>query len=89
MPRSATDLLDISGLSAPRRREVRDFVQFLFSKSAKNGKPVTRRFAAPTDKPLTVNGLEIHSRTLPAAFQTPIKVNEYVKVSRNEIYDEI
>jgi hypothetical protein len=28
-------------------------------------------------------------RTLPAAFQTPILVDEYLKVSRDEIYDEI
>jgi len=29
------------------------------------------------------------ARTLPAAFETPIKVKEYLKVSRDEIYDEI
>jgi len=28
-------------------------------------------------------------RNLPAAFDDPIKVKEYVPVSRNEIYDEI
>ncbi|QEM69816.1 DUF2281 domain-containing protein [Geobacter sp. FeAm09] len=34
MPRSATDLLDLSGLPAPQRREVRDFVQFLLTRQA-------------------------------------------------------
>lgn len=29
------------------------------------------------------------SRTLPPAFDTPIKVKEYLKVSRDEIYNEI
>jgi|GEM_PF-2016918 len=29
------------------------------------------------------------TRPLPAAFDTPIKVKEYLKVSRNELYDEI
>lgn len=29
------------------------------------------------------------SRSLPAAFATPIKVKEYLKLSRDEIYDEI
>lgn len=29
------------------------------------------------------------SRILPPSFDTPIKVKEYLKVSRNEIYDEI
>ena len=28
-------------------------------------------------------------RALPAAFDSPIKVKEYVRVSRDEIYDEI
>ena len=28
-------------------------------------------------------------RALPAAFDAPIKVKEYVKVTRDEIYDEI
>lgn len=32
MPRPATNLLDLSELPAPQRREVRDFVQFLLSK---------------------------------------------------------
>jgi hypothetical protein len=89
MPRSATNLLDISELPAPRRREARDFVQFLLSKCAKKQKPVARRFADLIDKPLTEDNLEISGRVLPAAFQTPIKVNEYVKISRDEIYDEI
>jgi len=70
MPRSATNLLDLSELPAPQRREVRDFVQFLLS----------RRTAVK--KPAGV-------RTLPVAFATPIQVDEYLKVSRNEIYDEI
>jgi len=89
MPRSAANMLDLSGLPSPQRREVRDFVQFLLSNCAKKQKPVARRFAALIDNPLTVDSLEIPSRTLPAAFQTPIKVNEYVKMSRDEIYDEI
>jgi hypothetical protein len=29
------------------------------------------------------------SITLPPAFDTPIKIREYLKVSRGEIYDEI
>ena len=29
------------------------------------------------------------TRTLPSAFDTPIKVKEYLKVSRDELYDEI
>jgi hypothetical protein len=89
MPQTATNLLDISELPEPKRREVRDFVQFLLSKCAEKRKPGAKRFAAVIDKPLTAESLEIPHRTLPAAFQTPIKVNEYVKVSRNEIYDEI
>ena len=84
MLRSATNLLDISELPAPKRREARDFVQFLLSKCAKKQTPVAKRFSALIDKPLTVDSLEIPSRTLPAAFQTPIKVNEYVKMSRDE-----
>ena len=32
MPRSATNLLDLSVLPAPQRREVRDFVQFLLNR---------------------------------------------------------
>jgi hypothetical protein len=40
MPRSGTNLLDISELPAPKRREARDFVQFLLSKSATTRKPV-------------------------------------------------
>jgi hypothetical protein len=34
MPRSATNLLDLSVLPAPERREVRDFFQFLLSRRA-------------------------------------------------------
>ncbi len=89
MPRSATNILDISELPAPKRREARDFVQFLLSKCEKKRTPVSKRFAVLIDKPLTVESLEIPSRTLPVAFQTPIKVSEYVKMSRDEIYDEI
>lgn len=70
MPRSATNMLDLSDLPTPQRREARDFVQFL----------LTRR----TDVKKTAR-----TRTLPAAFQTPIQVNKYLKVSRDEIYDEI
>ncbi len=89
MPQTATNLLDISELPATKRREVRDFVQFLLLKSASKRKPDAKRFAALTDKPLTLDSLEVPNRTLPAAFQTPIKVNEYVKMSRDEIYDKI
>jgi hypothetical protein len=89
MPRSATNLLDISELPAPKRREARDFVQFLLSKCAKKRTPVAKRLSAQSVKPLTVENIAIPCRTLPAAFQAPIKVNEYVKVSRDEIYDEI
>jgi hypothetical protein len=38
MPRSATDLLDLSQLPAPQRREVRDFYQFLLTRQATAGK---------------------------------------------------
>jgi len=31
----------------------------------------------------------VRTKTLPAAFQTPLQVQEYLKVSRDEIYDEI
>ena len=34
MPRSASNLLDLSELPAPKRREVRDFFQFLLTSSA-------------------------------------------------------
>ena len=30
-----------------------------------------------------------HTRTLPSVFDAPIKVKEYLKVSRDELYDEI
>jgi len=70
MPRSATNLLDLSDLPAPQRREVLDFVQFLLSR--RSSKKKTTR-----------------SKTLPAAFETPIPVNEYLKLTRDEIYDEI
>lgn len=62
MPRSATNLLDLSELPAPQRREVRDFVQFLLSRRATTRKPVTKRFAQLIDKPLTVDSLDIPSR---------------------------
>ena len=32
MSRSATNLLDLSGLPAPERREIRDFFQFLLTR---------------------------------------------------------
>ena len=32
MPRSATNMLDLSELPAPQRREIRDFFQFLLSR---------------------------------------------------------
>jgi hypothetical protein len=70
MSRSATNMLDISELPAPKRREARDFVRFLLSHCS--GAKKTAR-----------------SRTLPAAFQTPIQVNAYLNVPRDEIYDEI
>ncbi len=70
MSRSVSNMLDLSELPAPKRREVRDFFQFLLASSAA---------AKKTPRP----------RTLPAAFQTPIQVNEYLKVSRDEIYDAI
>jgi hypothetical protein len=40
MPRSTNDLLDLSGLPAPQRREVRDFAQFLLTRQAITRKPV-------------------------------------------------
>ena len=70
MSHSAINLLDLSELPAPKRREMRDFFQFLLASSTA-AKKATR------------------PRTLPAAFQTPIQVNEYLKVSRDEIYDEV
>ena len=70
MSHSATNLLDLSELPAPKRREVRDFFQFLLASSA-----ASKKTARP--------------RTLPAAFQTPIQVNEFLQVSRDEIYDEV
>lgn len=33
MPRSGTNLLDLSKLPAPQRREIRDFFQFLLARS--------------------------------------------------------
>ena len=35
MPRSASNLLDLSQLPAPERREVKDFFQFLLNRSNK------------------------------------------------------
>ena len=46
MPRSATNLLDLSALPAPQRREVRDFVQFLLNRQGTTRKQATSyRFA--------------------------------------------
>jgi hypothetical protein len=39
MPRSATNLLDISELPAPERREMRDFFQFLLTRRTTTNKP--------------------------------------------------
>jgi len=45
MPRSATNLLDLSELPSPQRREVRDFFQFLLTRrTASNKSDVTYRF---------------------------------------------
>lgn len=41
MPRSATNMLDLSELPAPQRREVRDFVQFLLTRQVTTRKPVS------------------------------------------------
>lgn len=62
MPRSATNLLDLSALPAPQRREVRDFVQFLLSKRVTTRKPVANRFAKLIGEPLIVEKLDIPSR---------------------------
>ena len=62
MPRSATNLLDLSVLPAPQRREVLDFVQFLLSKRAITRKPVAHRFAKLIGEPLIVDSLDIPSR---------------------------
>ncbi len=62
MPRSATNLLDLSELPAPQRREVRDFVQFLLSKRTTVRKPVKKRFSKLIDEPLIVDHLDIPSR---------------------------
>ncbi|MDU0459431.1 MAG: hypothetical protein RW306_11965 [Geobacteraceae bacterium] len=46
MPRSAANLLDLSQLPAPQRREVRDFVQFLLARQAEARKSeVSYRFS--------------------------------------------
>jgi len=46
MPRSAANLLDLSALTAPQRREVRDFVQFLLARQSAARKPEgTYRFS--------------------------------------------
>ena len=46
MPRSATNMLDLSELSEPKRREVRDFFKFLLSRRTSTGKPdVSYRFS--------------------------------------------
>jgi hypothetical protein len=65
MPRSAANLLDLSELPAPQRREVRDFAQFLLSRRTGIKKTAGKR-------------------TLPVAFETPIPVDEYLKVSRDD-----
>jgi hypothetical protein len=62
MPRSAANLLDLSELPAPQRREVRDFVEFLLSKRVTPRKPVEKRFAKLIDEPLIVERLDIPSR---------------------------
>ena len=62
MPRSATNLLDLSELPAPQRREVRDFVQFLLSKRTATCKPAAKRFAKLINEPLIVNSLDIPNR---------------------------
>jgi hypothetical protein len=41
MPRSATNLLDLSQLPAPQRLEVRDFFQFLLTRQTTTKKPVS------------------------------------------------
>jgi len=62
MSRSAANLLDLSELPAPQRREVRDFARFLLSQCATARKPVAKRFAQLIDEPLMVESLEIPSR---------------------------
>lgn len=62
MPRSITNMLDLSELSAFQRREVRDFVQFLLSKRTATCTPVTKRFAKLINEPLIVKSLDIPSR---------------------------
>ena len=39
MSHSATNLLDLSGLPAPERREMRDFFQFLLTRRTTTNKP--------------------------------------------------
>jgi len=39
MPRSATNLLDLSELPSTQRREVRDFFQFLLTRRTTTNKP--------------------------------------------------
>lgn len=62
MPRSATNLLDLSDLPATQRREVIDFVQFLRSRRASTRKPAAHRFAKLIGEPLIVDSLDIPSR---------------------------
>jgi hypothetical protein len=45
MPRSATNLLDLSVLPAPERREVRDFFQFLLSRRTSSKEHDSYRFS--------------------------------------------
>ena len=62
MPRSATNLLDLSELPASQRREVRDYVDFLRAKRAPSRKPAAKHFAKLIDEPLLVDNLDIPSR---------------------------
>ena len=62
MPRSATNMLDLSELSVPQRREVQDFAKFLLLKRSATRKPVTHRFAKLIGEPLIVDSLLIPSR---------------------------
>lgn len=39
MPRSATNMLDLSRLPIPERREIRDFYQFLLTRKPATKKP--------------------------------------------------
>jgi hypothetical protein len=69
MPTTA-NTLDLSVLPAAKRREIKDFYQFLLSRRTKRSK-------------------SSEANTLPVAFESPIQVKEYLKISRDEIYEEI